>query len=87
MNRKMTIKPKPGALFVYIDNGHDEFTRYFDKFWRNASLECLLEEENTERVPRFSEQSSEFAKYKTKFRINPKIKSYITYRVLRKPER
>jgi ribosomal protein RSM22 (predicted rRNA methylase) len=80
-------KSKPGALFVYIDNGHDEFTRYFDKFRRDASLECLIEEENTEIIPRFSEQSSEFTKYKTKFKINPKIKSYITYRVLRKPER
>ena len=77
-------KARPGSLFLYDDNGHTDFTSYFDKLWKAANLECLLAADNKRLLPRFSEQSSELGVYLTKFGQNPKIQSQITYRVLKK---
>ena len=75
---------KIGALFVYIDNGHSDFTDYFDNHWEAESIECLIRSDNTRFTPRSSEQASELGEYKTKFAQFPKLQGYLTYRVLRK---
>ncbi|WP_157754183.1 hypothetical protein [Lysobacter capsici] len=76
---------KPGAVFLYDDNGHTDFNAYFDQQWQGAGLECLISEDNIRLTPRFSEQASELGSYLTKFGQSPKLQSYISYRVLRKP--
>lgn len=76
---------KSGALFVFDDNGHEHFTEYFDKQCKDAKLDCILAEDNTRFIPRFSEQASELGEYREKFAHSPKIQAYLSYRVLRKP--
>lgn len=76
---------KPGALFIYIDNGHVDFTGYFDRLWKKAGLESLISVDGTRMVLRRSEQTSELAQHKTKFGHTSKAQSWIDYRVLRKP--
>jgi hypothetical protein len=76
---------KSGAWFVYIDNGHSDFTSYFDSQWQRAELQCVLSGENEKWIPRFSERASELKEYQEKFEQSPKIQAQITYRVLRKP--
>jgi hypothetical protein len=78
-------KAKPGALFIFDDNGHEHFTEYFDKQWKDANLECVLAKDSTRFIPRFSEQASELGDYLEKFEHSPKIQSNLSYRVLRKP--
>ena len=75
---------KSGALFVYIDNGHSDFTSYFDSQWKEAKLRCVLSGDDERWIPRFSEQASELNEYRQKFEQSPKIQSQVTYRVLRK---
>ena len=75
---------KPGALFVYDDNGKDVFNNYFDEQWKAAGLELIKDGTNTAWTPSSSEQASELALYKAKFGENPKLKSYLSYRILRK---
>jgi hypothetical protein len=76
---------KIGALFVYVDNGHTTFTSYFDELWKGAGLELVISDDNTWFTPGYDEQASELAEYSAKFEHNPKLKSRVTYRVLRKP--
>jgi len=75
---------KPGALFLYVDNGHADFNTYFDARWQAAGLECLIAEDNMRIIPRSTEQAAELATYNSKFERNPKIQAFISYRVLRK---
>jgi hypothetical protein len=75
---------KQGALFIYVDNGHTDFHTYFDKQWESAGLKCLTREDNKTLTPRFSEQASELGIYRKKFDQQPKLRSVISYRVLRK---
>ena len=76
---------KPGAIFLYIDNGHDDFNTYFDEAWNASGLECLLTRNNVRFTPSFSEQASELKFYKDKFNYSPKLQARLSYRVLRKP--
>jgi hypothetical protein len=78
------VGAKPGALFLYVDNGHDDFNRYFDAQWKAAGLECLVAEDNVRWTPRYSEQASELGDYLKKFGQQPKLQAYLSYRVLRK---
>jgi hypothetical protein len=76
---------KSGAVFVYLDNGHDDFTSYFDKQWQAAELKCILSGKDERWIPRFCEQASELHEYRKKFDQDRKLRSFLTYRVLRKP--
>jgi hypothetical protein len=76
---------KAGALFLYVDKGHTSFTAYFDEIWKSVGLELSISGDNTWFIPRYDEQASELGAYSAKFDHNPKIKSRVTYRVLRKP--
>ena len=75
---------KPGAMFLYDDNGHDSFNNYFDGLWKSEDLECIVESTNTPTWPRGNEQKSELGAYLTKFGQSPKLKTPLTYRVLLK---
>lgn len=75
---------KPGALFLYDDNGHDSFNSYFDGLWKAAGLELIVHATNEPIWPRGVEQASELKEYMTKFGQSPKLKTPLTYRVLRK---
>ncbi len=76
---------KPGALFLYDDNGHDAFNTYFDGQWKKAGLKCVVEATNQMVWPSYSEQKSDLGDYLTKFGQQPKLRTPLTYRVLRKP--
>jgi ribosomal protein RSM22 (predicted rRNA methylase) len=77
---------KPGALFLYDDNGHDSFNSYFDRICKQAGLELLGGETNVRWTPRYSEQTSDLGPYLDKFGQQPKVQSYLTWRILRKPK-
>ena len=76
---------KPGAHFLYIDNGHDKFNGYFDSICEDAGLEPIMGETNVRRTPRYTEQANVLQEYTNRFGRMPKLKSYLSYRVLRKP--
>ena len=75
---------KSGSMFLYIDNGHDDFNQYFDAQWEAAGLKLLGGGNNERWYPRMSEQASELAEYKNKFGYDPKIQAWLSYRLLRK---
>lgn len=75
---------KPGAFFLYIDNGHEVFNEYFDAQWEDKDLEPLLADDNARWTPRYSEQASDLGEYLDKFGQYPKLQARLTYRVLRK---
>jgi hypothetical protein len=83
--KKIFDEAKARALFVYIDNGSDEFNEYFDEQWENRSdMECLLKTDNVRFTPRYSEQATDLGEYLSKFGKSPKIQAWLSYRVLRK---
>lgn len=75
---------KPGALFLYDDNGHDAFNSYFDGQWKSAGLECILNSTNQDIWPSYNEQKTDLGEYLGMFGQSPKLKTSLTYRVLRK---
>ncbi|BCW88612.1 hypothetical protein sos41_17530 [Alphaproteobacteria bacterium SO-S41] len=79
-------RAKPGALFIYTDNGSDEFNDYFDELCKNAGLENLVKQSNRKTFPRFTEQKSELHEYTTKFERSPRVSALLSYRALRKPK-
>ncbi len=76
---------KTGALFLYDDNGHSSFNDYFDALWKSESLELIVSATNEQTWPRGVEQASELGPYLKKFGQQPKLKTPLTYRVLKKP--
>lgn len=83
--KKLFKEAKSGALFLYDDNGHDDFNAYFDKQWKDAGLACLVSKNNIDIRPRWSEEKSELGEFLEKFGQQPKLKSSLSYRVLKKP--
>lgn len=77
---------KPGALFLYDDNGTDDFNNYFDKQWQMGGLELLGSGNNENWTPRYQERTDALNIYKAKFSAWPKLKGYLSYRILRKPK-
>ena len=83
--KKMFDEAKPGALFFYVDNGSEVFNTYFDNQWnKRGDIEALIETDDESITPRYTEQASELGDYRVKFGQHPKLKSRISYRVLRK---
>lgn len=76
---------KAGALFLYDDNGSHSFNSYFDELWKSEGLDLVIKATNEQTWPRGSEQMSELGTYLSKFGQSPKLKTPLTYRVLRKP--
>jgi hypothetical protein len=75
---------KCGALFLYDDNGHDAFNTYFDDQWKKAGLKCVIASTNQTFWTSGTEQTSDLGTYLTKFGQSPKLKTPLTFRVLRK---
>lgn len=65
---------KSGALFIFDDNGHGHFTDYFDRQWKDAKLDCIVAEDSTRFIPRFSEQASELGEYLENSSIAPRYR-------------
>jgi hypothetical protein len=78
-------KSKSGALFLYDDNGNDDFNSYFDKQWKDAGLIYLITENDISMSPQYSEEKEVLGEFLTKFDQSPKLKSKLSYRVLKKP--
>ena len=75
---------KPGALFVYDDNGNGVFNDYFDQQWNSAGLKLIDGGTNVRWTPRYAERASELDSYKAKFGAFPKLQGYLSYRILQK---
>lgn len=74
---------KSGALFIFIDNAHTDFTSYFDSKWSNYKIKTIASGDTT-LTPSYEEQLSVFANYLVKFPNKPKLKSQISIRLLLK---
>jgi hypothetical protein len=73
-----------GAIFVYLDNGHEIFDKYFDSQWQiRSDLDCVLRGDKIQIKLRHSEEKKVLGRYLDKFGP-PKIQSWISYRVLQK---
>lgn len=75
---------KPGAVFIYDDNGHSQFNDFFDKQWKAAGLELVAAETNVRWTPSYTERADVLSEYTAKFSAFPKLSGYISYRILRK---
>lgn len=82
---KLFTEAKSGALFLYIDNGHNDFNTYFDNLWSAAGLQRIAGEDNSRWTPRHSEQATGLGQYLQKFGTHPKLQAWLSYRILRKP--
>jgi hypothetical protein len=77
---KLFAEAKPGAIFLYDDNGHDLFNNYIDERAAKAKLKVLLSDNNVRWTPRYSEQASELGEFRQKFGQQPKLQGYLSYR-------
>jgi len=84
--QRLFKEAKPGAVFLYDDNGTDDFNAYFDGQWSKGGLELLASGSNESWTPRYEERADVLNDYKAKFSAWPKLKGYLSYRVLRKPK-
>ena len=82
--RDMFDQAKPGALFLYDDNGHQEFNNYFDSLFDPSLCESVISETNTKLTPRYSEEQKTLGIYLEKFSQSPKLGSQVSYLVVRK---
>ncbi len=82
--RDMFEKAKPGALFLYDDNGHHDFNNYFDSLFDWSRCELLISQTNVKLTPRYSEDKKNLGDYLDKFSQSPKLGSQVSYRVIRK---
>jgi Putative SAM-dependent methyltransferase len=82
--KRVFSEAKSGALFLYIDNGGELFNAFFDSTCELTSLETLVSCDNILMMPRFTEQKQELGEYLTKFGQQPKLRSTLSYRLLRK---
>lgn len=83
--QRLFREAKRGALFLYDDNGTDEFNAYFDGQCARAGLQVVSAGSNESWTPRYVERSDVLDAYKLKFSAWPKLKGYLSYRILRKP--
>jgi hypothetical protein len=82
--RDMFEQAKPGALFLYDDNGHQDFNNSFDSFFDPSLYESVISETNIKLTPRYSEEKKILGDYLEKFGQSPKLASQVSYRVIRK---
>jgi hypothetical protein len=82
--RDMFNQAKPGALFLYNDNGHQDFNNYFDSLFDPSLYESVISETNIKLTPRYSEEKKTLGDYLEKFGQSPKLGSQVSYRVIRK---
>jgi hypothetical protein len=74
---------KHGSMLLFVDNGHTDFSGWFDDLASSNKLEVLLSK--TERmVAEHKEEKTDLDLYYTKF-SSPKCQAEISYRVVRKP--
>lgn len=78
-------RAKSGALFAYVDNGHKSFNEYFDGLVTKAGFERIVFADNVAWTPRYFERAATLKEYQDKFGRQPKLKSYLSFRGLRKP--
>lgn len=71
-----------GALFLYIDNRHSDFTDWFDDLASTHGLELLTEDEGKYKLP-YDEDKASLMPYYSKFR-DPKLTANIAWRVAKK---
>jgi hypothetical protein len=82
--RGMFDQAKSGALFLYDDNGHEDFNKYFDSLFDLSLCETVISGTNMKLTPRYSEEKSALGDYLNKFGQSPKLGSHVSYRVIRK---
>jgi hypothetical protein len=83
--KKLFASAKPGAIFLYIDNGSDAFNSYVEDACKKSGLKEILKHDNILITPRYTEQAEVTKVYREKFKRYPKLKSTITMRAYRKP--
>lgn len=76
-------RAKVGALFVFIDNNHSEFSGWFDKHASDAGLEVLESYEGHLQMPT-DEEKKDLGKFFGIFNCTPKLGSDVAIRVARK---
>lgn len=76
---------KPGALFLYVDNGHRDFNEYIDELTDDMGLQTVIGVDNGHMRTRVWERANEVRFYTDKFDKSPKLQGTVSYRVLRKP--
>lgn len=83
--QRLFQEAKPGALFLYCDNGTDQLNSYFDNECRMGGLKVLESGNNERWTPRYQERADVLNTYKAKFLTSTKLNGFISYRILRKP--
>lgn len=84
LSRDMFEKVKPGALFLYDDNGHHDFNNY-DRLFDQPLCDLVISQINVELTLQHSEEKINLGDYLDVFGLSPKLGRQVSYRVIRKP--
>jgi hypothetical protein len=75
---------KPGALFVYVDNGGPSFSSRVEPHFCRRDVKQIVASDDQRRLLGSDEQSSAVAAYKARFEQSPKLTGNVSYRVWEK---
>lgn len=75
---------KPGALFVYVDNGGPSFSGLAEPHFTRKDLQLVASSDDQRRLLGSDEQSDAVAVYKERFGQSPKLQGNVSYRVWKK---
>jgi hypothetical protein len=75
---------KPGALFVYVDNGGPSFNSLVEPHFNRRDVKLVVASDDQRRLLGSDEQASAVAAYKARFGQNPKLTGNVSYRVWEK---
>lgn len=79
----MFSRMREGALLLYIDNNHPEFTNWMDEKFQKHGLKILDSGSGTEKMPT-DEEKRDLGKYYNRFSSSPKLEADVCRRVAKK---
>jgi hypothetical protein len=82
--RDMLEKAKPGALFLYCDNGCHDLYNYFESLFDQFFCELVISQLNVKLAPRCSGDKKNLGDRLDKFGQYSGLGSQVSYRVIRK---
>jgi len=85
--REVFRKANPGALVVFLDNGHSDFTTAFDEYGLVKAWSAYTYATGSLSLRGTAKsRPAEVKDYTRRFGRIPKLKSLVSHRVLRKPD-
>ena len=82
--QRFVDEARPGALFVYVDNGGAQFSPLVEAEFAREDIELVNEADHARLLISFDEQCDVLQKYREEFAQMPKLKGEVSWRLWRK---